>query len=80
MAEVASVEQTNVLKPLAQYKDLLSVSNMAEVLGVSQRTIYRLVDNDELPAVKVGRRLYFPRQSLIKALHLGGEVVEPEGC
>ena len=62
-------------KPLSKYEnDLLTVENMAEVLDASVRTIYRLAENDELPCVKVGRRLYFPKNRLIEVLCLG-EVV-----
>lgn len=57
---------------LAQYGDLLTVENMAEVLDVSDRTVYRLVEKDELPSVKVGRRLYFPKHLIIEALCLQG--------
>lgn len=56
--------------PLSQYGDLLTVDNMAEVLDVSTRTVYRLMDGGELPSVKVGRRLYFPKHLLIEALCL----------
>ena len=56
--------------PLSQYGDLLTVDNMAEVLDVSTRTVYRLTDGGELPSVKVGRRLYFPKHLLIEALCL----------
>ena len=59
-------------KPLAKYEsDLLTVENMAEVLDTSTRTIYRLAESDDLPHVKVGRRLYFPKNLLIEALRLG---------
>lgn len=59
-------------KPLAKYEnDLLTVENMAEVLDTSTRTIYRLAETDELPHVKVGRRLYFPKNLLIETLRLG---------
>ena len=57
--------------PLSKYSDLLTVENMAEVLDTSTRTIYRLVENDDLPHVKVGRRLYFPKNLLVEALRLG---------
>lgn len=56
--------------PLSQYGDLLTVDNMAEVLDVSTGTVYRLTDGGELPSVKVGRRLYFPKHLLIEALCL----------
>ena len=63
--------------PLAKYEsDLLTVENMAEVLDASTRTIYRLVENGDLPHVKVGRRIYFPKNMLIDALHLDGGRIE----
>ena len=65
-AEVQAASAT----PLSQYGDLLTVDNMAEVLDVSTRTVYRLTDGGELPSVKVGRRLYFPKHLLIEALCL----------
>lgn len=59
-------------KPLSKYEnDLLTVDNMAEVLDTSSRTIYRLVEKGELPHVKVGRRLYFPKRQIIETLQLG---------
>lgn len=48
------------------------MENMAEVLDVSDRTVYRLVEKDELPSVKVRRRLYFPKHLIIEALCLQG--------
>lgn len=64
--------QAALPRPLAKYEnDLLTVDNMAEVLDTSSRTIYRLVEKGELPSVKVGRRLYFPKCQIIEALQLG---------
>ncbi|MBO4353301.1 MAG: helix-turn-helix domain-containing protein, partial [Eggerthellaceae bacterium] len=47
-----------------------TVDDMAELLDTSTRTIYRLCDRDELPYRKVGRRLYFPKKSVIETLQL----------
>lgn len=66
----SSVEQSALPKPLSKYSDLLTVDNLAEVLDVSTRTVYRLADAEELLSVKIGRRLYFPKHLLIKALCL----------
>jgi excisionase family DNA binding protein len=38
---------------------LLTVNQLAQLLGVSRWTIYRLVRDDELRAVKVGERNRF---------------------
>ena len=56
--------------PLDRYSDLLNVEDMAEILQVSSRTIYRLIDREELPSVKVGRRIYFPKRQVIDRLNL----------
>ena len=50
---------------------LLTVENMAEVLDASVRAIYRPAEDGDLPYVKVGHRLYFPKNRLIEALCLG---------
>ena len=62
-------------EPLAKYSDLLTVDDMAELLGTSTRTIYRLCDKDELPFRKIGRRLYFPKREIIEFLGLEGYCV-----
>lgn len=62
-------------KPLADYGDLLTVDDMAELLDTSTRTIYRLCDKDELPYRKIGRRLYFPKHEMIEFLGLEGYCV-----
>ena len=42
--------------PLSQYGDLLTVDNMAEVLDVSTRTVYRLTDGGEGFSLELIRR------------------------
>lgn len=75
MADTVVGPVISAIAPLSQFdNDLLTVDNMAEVLSTSRRTIYRLVDADELPYVRIGRRLYFPKPLLIEVLRLG-EVV-----
>ncbi|MEO1921833.1 MAG: helix-turn-helix domain-containing protein [Sphingomonadaceae bacterium] len=36
----------------------------AEFTGLPRRTIYNMVENDQLPAIKRGRRLFFRRSEL----------------
>lgn len=38
----------------------LSVAEAAEMLGVSTRTGYRMVDAGEIPAIRIGRSLRVP--------------------
>lgn len=61
-----------VIKPLAKYDDLLTVDDMAEVLKETPRNVYRQVEKNELPHIRVGKRIYFPRIALIETFHLNG--------
>lgn len=40
---------------------LLTVSEVADMLGVSTMTVYRLVASGEIPAVRIGRCVRIPR-------------------
>ena len=42
--------------PTATLEPLLSIEEVAEVLRVSQRSVYRLLGRGELPSLKVGHR------------------------
>lgn len=69
MAEKNLMQETELF---SEYRDPMTVDDVAEALSVSKRTIYRLVENDELPAVKVGRRIYFPRRAMIEHFCVNG--------
>lgn len=45
-------------------EDLLDVPGAARYLGVSIRSIYRLVSEGSLPSYRVGRQLRFDRDEL----------------
>lgn len=40
------------------FPTFLSVADVAEVLCVSKMTVYRMVENGELPALKINKRTY----------------------
>ncbi len=42
----------------------LTVAEVASVMRVSKMTVYRLVHNGELPAVRVGRSFRVPEQAV----------------
>ena len=44
--------------------DLLTVQQLADYLQLSKRTIYRLVDRDQIPAVRVGGQWRFPKSAV----------------
>ncbi|QNG38734.1 helix-turn-helix domain-containing protein [Geodermatophilaceae bacterium NBWT11] len=48
---------------------VVTVAEVAELLGVDVRTVTRAMNNGDLPALRVGRRLLVPRLPLLA--HLG---------
>ena len=44
--------------------DLLTAQQLAEYLQVSKRTVYRLVDSQSIPAVRVGAQWRFPKSEV----------------
>ena len=50
--------------PSAVLPDLLTVEQMADILGLAQNTVRSLCRSGELPAVHIGRRWYVPRAKL----------------
>jgi excisionase family DNA binding protein len=49
-----------------------TVEEAAELLGISRALAYELVGRDELPALRLGRRLVVPRRALEALLDPGG--------
>ena len=54
----------------------VTVEEAAEILGISRAFAYALVRKDELPSLRLGRRLVVPRRALERLLedehHAGG--------
>lgn len=56
-------------------REILDVDGAAALLGVSKRTIYKLVSDGELPAKKVGKEWRFSKKKLVEWVTQG----EPQG-
>ena len=50
-------------RPLSEVR-FLTVAEVATVMRVSKMTVYRLVHNGDLPAVRVGRSFRVPEQAV----------------
>lgn len=48
----------------------LTVAEVAEMMRVSNMTVYRLVKSGELPAVRFGRSYRIPETAVAAAVHL----------
>ena len=56
----------------------LSIAELADELGMSQMTLYRVIAAGEFPAVRIGRRLFVPARvldDLAKAALASGRAV-----
>jgi excisionase family DNA binding protein len=47
---------------------VVTVAQAASVFGVDTRTVARAIENGELPAVRLGRRVLIPRLPLLAVL------------
>jgi excisionase family DNA binding protein len=47
---------------------VVTIADVATVLGIDARTVSRAVQNGELPALRVGRRILIPRLLLLACL------------
>ena len=57
---------------LDNYTDVLTVKQAQEILKISKKNIYRLIDNKEIFAKKIGKVYRIPKQSLCEYI-LGEE-------
>jgi excisionase family DNA binding protein len=46
---------------LRDYPDVLDVSQVSAILGVSTKTVYRLLNSGELASLKIGRAFKIPK-------------------
>ena len=62
-----------VPKNIKRYPDALTVGEVAEILRVSTNTVYKLIKNGEISAVKIGREKRIAKNALMKHLLKGSE-------
>lgn len=64
---------SNAAEPLAGYPEVLTTAHVAEILGATRIHVQTLCREGKLPNVKVGQRVYIPKNKLIALLQLEGE-------
>ena len=45
---------------------LLNVKQLAELLGVSDSSVYELMQKDDFPSLRIGKRIVIPKEELRK--------------
>ena len=54
---------------LEDYPDILTPKEVMEILGISKNTLYQLINNQAIPATRLGRKLWrIQKQALMKFL------------
>ncbi|MDD3570368.1 MAG: helix-turn-helix domain-containing protein [Lachnospiraceae bacterium] len=54
---------------LEDYPDILTPKEVMEILGISKNTLYQLINNGEIPATRLGRKLWrIQKQALMEFL------------
>lgn len=57
-----------ISKELKDYPVALSVEEVAQILRVSTKTVYKVIRNQELPAVKIGREYRIAKSAVVDHL------------
>jgi excisionase family DNA binding protein len=58
---------------------LVDARAMAEALGVSDKTVYRLAGKGEIPHVRIGRSVRFDLEAVARFLKIASNVTERHG-
>lgn len=56
---------------LENYPPVLSVDDVAQILGITPKTVRNLIKNREITGIKVGRLIRVPKDRLVKYLERG---------
>lgn len=56
-------------KPLSEYGDALTVSDIQEILCIGRKQVYKLIENGDLYAVRPGRSFIISKVMLQKYLN-----------
>ena len=56
---------------LDQYEDIMTISDLREVLNIGSNAAYRLLKQEEISAFRIGRTWKIPKQSVIRFISQG---------
>ena len=55
---------------LDKYKDIMTVADLCEALGIGKNTAYKLLKSGEIKSVRIGRIYKIPQQCVEKYIQL----------
>ena len=53
-----------------KYKDIMTVADLCEALGIGKNTAYKLLKSGEIKSVRIGRIYKIPKQCVEKYIQL----------
>ena len=56
------------------YPDVLTAQQVQKVLKIGRLSVYQLIENNKIPAFRIGRVYYIPKKTLAQFLEMRGEV------
>ncbi len=62
-------------------KLLLTPAEVCKVLSIGRSRVYEMINQKEIPSVRIGRRIRIPRRPLeawIREKQIGGPIIEPD--
>ena len=57
------------------YPDILDVKQVSELLGVSTKTVYRLLRENTINSLKIGREFRIPKVNVMKYVKIFGSAI-----
>jgi len=63
--EIIKQPNINVINEAQQQKEIMKLTDVAEMLGLSKQTLYGKTSRREIPFYKLGRSVYFKRDEII---------------
>ncbi len=54
---------------LSKYPDVVSVNELKEILRVGKNTIYKLLQDNTIKSIKIGKKYIIPKSSIINFLN-----------
>lgn len=61
-----------------EYPDVMDVKQVSQLLGVSTKTVYKLIREGSLSALKIGREFRVPKVVLMKYVRVFGTTNAPQ--
>lgn len=58
----------------AEYKDVVTVYEVMEMLGLGRTAVYQIMQKGKIRTIKVGRKYVIPKQSVINFLTTGESI------